>query len=232
MRTKIWNVDAAARYDTPGTGMLAPRVLGPMVDRLAELAGRGRALEFAIGTGPVAVPLAERGISVAGIELSVPMIEQLRTKVGEEMIPVTVGDMATAGAPGDYPLVYLANHTISNLLTQKEQVSCFRNAARRLSPSGRLVIELWVPELPKLPPGQGAVVGNSEPGSVGLDTYDVLRQSVVSPQPNSRRSPGRRPLSTASHPRPDGRSRNSDHRGGTDNPAAGATRRSRHSVRA
>jgi SAM-dependent methyltransferase len=177
---EIWDVDAAQRYDTPGTGMFAPDVLGPVVERLAALADGGRALEFAIGTGRVAVPLAERGVPVHGIELSTPMIDELRTKVDESMIPVTVGDMATAVAPGTYALVYLVFNTISNLLTQAEQVACFRNAARHLDPGGRFVIELWVPELRKLPPGQPATVGQVEPGYILLDTYDVLRQQVVS----------------------------------------------------
>jgi SAM-dependent methyltransferase len=177
---QIWDADAARQYDTPGAGMFAPEVLGPTVDRLAALAGDGPALEFAIGTGRVAIPLAERGVPVTGIELSGPMIEQLRTKVDEATIPVIAGDMATATAPGTYSLVYLVYNTISNLLTQAEQVACFRNAARHLGPGGRFVIELWVPELRKLPPGQRAVVFGSDPGYVGLDTYDVLRQHVVS----------------------------------------------------
>lgn len=176
----IWDVEAARGYDTPGTGMFAPEVLGPTVDRLAALAGEGPALEFAIGTGRVAIPLTERGVRVTGIELSRPMIDQLRTKVDEETIPVVCGDMATATAPGTYTLVYLVYNTISNLLTQAEQVACFRNAARHLVPGGRFVVELWVPELRKLPPGQQATVWSSEPGYIGLDTYDVLRQQVVS----------------------------------------------------
>ncbi|WP_433316160.1 class I SAM-dependent methyltransferase [Micromonospora chersina] len=177
---EIWDAETAQRYDTPGTGMFAPDVLAPTVDRLAALAGDGRALEFAVGTGRVAVPLAERGVPVTGIELSVPMVEQLRTKADEATIPVVVGDMATATAPGDYTLVYLVYNTISNLLDQAEQVACFRNAARHLRPGGRFVIELWVPELRKLPPGQQAMVWCAEPGYIGLDTYDVLRQQVVS----------------------------------------------------
>ena len=178
---EIWDVDAAQHYDTPGTGMFAPEVLGPTVDRLAELAAGGQVLEFAIGTGRVAVPLAERGVPVTGIELSPPMIDQLRTKADEATIPVIVGDMATAIAPGKYTLVYLVYNTISNLLTQAEQVACFRNAARHLAPpDGRFAIELWVPELRKLPPGQQATVWRSEPGYIGLDTYDVLHQRVVS----------------------------------------------------
>lgn len=175
-----WDAEVAARYDTPGTGMFAPEVLGPTVERLAELAGGGGALEFAIGTGRVAVPLAARGIPVAGIELSRSMIDQLRTRVDEETVPVVIGDMATAHAPGKYTLVYLVFNTISNLLTQAEQVACFRNAARHLAPGGRFVIELWVPELRKLPPGQPAVVWQSQPGYIALDTYDVLHQHAVS----------------------------------------------------
>jgi len=177
---EIWDEDAAQRYDTPGTGMFAPDVLGPTVDRLAALAGDGRALELAIGTGRVGVPLSERGVRVTGIELSQPMVDQLRTKVGEDRIPVVLGDMATVRAPGEFTLVYLVFNTISNLLTQTEQVACFRNAARHLVPGGRFVIELWVPELRKLPPGQDATVFTSEPGYIALDTYDVLHQHVVS----------------------------------------------------
>jgi SAM-dependent methyltransferase len=176
----VWDVGAARRYDTPGAGMFAPEVLGPAVDRLVELAGAGRALELAIGTGRVAVPLAGRGVPVTGIELSRPMIDQLRTKVDETTIPVIVGDMASAEAPGNYSVVYLVYNTISNLLTQAAQVACFRNAARHLTPGGRFVIELWVPELRKLPPGQEATVWHNEPGYIGLDTYDVLHQLVVS----------------------------------------------------
>jgi SAM-dependent methyltransferase len=177
---EIWNADTARRYDTPGADMFAPEVLGPTADRLAELAGTGRALEFAIGTGRVAIPLAERGVPVAGIELSQPMVDQLRTKAGGADIPVVVGDMASSTAPGEFSLVYLVYNTISNLLTQAEQVACFRNAARHLGPGGRFVIELGVPDLRTLPPGQQATVWHCEPGYIGLDTYDVVDQQLVS----------------------------------------------------
>ncbi|MFF4658356.1 class I SAM-dependent DNA methyltransferase [Streptomyces sp. NPDC001381] len=177
---QIWDADTARRYDTPGTGMFAPEVLEPTVERLAELAGGGPALEFAVGTGRVAVPLAARGVPVTGIELSRPMIDRLREKADDTAIPVVVGDMATARAPGTYTLVYLVYNTISNLLTQAEQVECFRNAARHLAPGGRFVVELWVPELRRLPPGTPATVWHAEDGYIGLDTYDVLRQHVVS----------------------------------------------------
>ena len=176
----VWDTETAQEYDTPGAGMFAPEVLGPTVDLLAKLAGDGRALEFAIGTGRVAVPLGRRGVPVTGIELAQPMIDQLRAKVDEATLPVIVGDMATALAPGEYTLVYLVYNTISNLLTQAEQVACFRNAARHLTRGGRFLIELWVPELRKLPPGQQATVWQAEPEYIGLDTYDVLNQLVVS----------------------------------------------------
>ncbi|MEV0850124.1 class I SAM-dependent methyltransferase [Streptomyces sp. NPDC049954] len=178
----IWDEDVARTYDSPGTGMFAPEVLDPAVDRLAELADGGRALEFAVGTGRVAVPLARRGVPVTGIERSRPMIARLRAKADAATVPVVVGDMASATAPqpGGFRLVYLVYHTISNLLTQSAQVACFRNAARHLAPGGRFVVELWVPELRSLPPGRQAVVGRSEEGYVLLDTYDVLRQRVVS----------------------------------------------------
>jgi SAM-dependent methyltransferase len=175
----IWDAETARRYDTPGTGMFAPEVLEPTVDRLAELAGDGRALEFAIGTGRVAVPLSER-VPVAGIELSQPMIDRLRAKADEDTIPVVHGDMSTARAPGEFSLVYLVYNTISNLLTQDEQVACFANATRHLCPGGRFVVELWVPDLQRLPPGAEAAVFAVEPGYVGFDSYDVLHQRVVS----------------------------------------------------
>ena len=179
-KDEIWDVQVAQRYDTPGTGMFAPEVLAPTVDRLMELADGGRVVEFAIGTGRVAVPLVERGVRLTGIELSRPMIAQLRTKVDEATLPVVEGDMASTRAAGEYSLVYLVFNTISNLLTQSDQVACFRNASDHLSAGGRFVIELWVPELRRLPPGQQATVFHSEPGYIGLDTYDVLNQQVVS----------------------------------------------------
>lgn len=175
-----WDSETAKSYDTPGTGMFAPELLSQTVDRLAVLAGGGRALEFAVGTGRVAVPLHERGVPVTGIELSTAMIDELRTKADDAAIPVIVGDMATTSAPGRFSLVYLVYNTITNLLTQSEQVACFRNAARHLEAGGCFVVELGVPDLRKLPPGQTAVVFADEPGYIGLDTYDVFNQRVVS----------------------------------------------------
>jgi SAM-dependent methyltransferase len=195
---QIWDTETAERYDTPGEGMFAPEVVGPTVERLAELAAGGRVFEFAIGTGRVAVPLADRGVPVTGIELSQPMVDRLRRKADARAIPVTIGDMATTSVGSGFTLTYLVYNTISNLLTQDEQVACFRNAARHLVPGGRFVIELWVPELRKLPPGVDAVVWETRPGFVGLDTYDVLHQQVVSHHVTFDES-GHATLSTSPH---------------------------------
>lgn len=176
----VWDRDAAQGYDTPGTGMFAPDVLDPAVERLATLAGSGGALEFAIGTGRVAIPLRARGVPVSGIESSPHMLERLREKADEAAIPVTLGDMSCAEARGDFALVYLVFNTISNILTQAGQVACFRNAARHLGPGGRFVIELWVPELPRRGAAAQAVVGEARPGYLLVDTCDAVAQRVVS----------------------------------------------------
>ncbi len=176
----IWDAEAAKSYDTPGTGMFDPVLLRQTVDRLAELAEGGAALELAIGTGRVAIPLSERGVPVAGIELAQPMIDELRTKVDAATMPVVLGDMTTAKVPGQYALVFLVFNGISNVQTQAEQIECFRNAARHLAPGGRFLIELWVPELRTLPPGSQAAVFAVEPNYIGLDTVDTLNQIVVS----------------------------------------------------
>jgi len=176
----IWDDEAAKAYDTPGTGMFDPALLARTTERLAALAAGGRALEFAIGTGRVAIPLHARGVPVSGIELSEPMVEQLRAKPEAAAIPVTVGDMTSTAVPGPFSLVYLVFNTISNVLSQAGQVEVFRNAARHLGPGGRFVIELWVPDLRRLPPGSKAAVFTAEPGYIGLDTIDPLEQIVVS----------------------------------------------------
>ena len=177
---EIWDDDAARTYDTPGEGMFAAAVLDPAVTRLQSLANGGRALEFAIGTGRVAIPLAGRGVPVSGIELSSAMLDQLRTKADEATIPTVRGDMATTRAAGTYALVYLVFNTLSNLLTQAEQVECFRNAARHLEAGGCFVIELGVPGLRTLPPGSAATARSGESGYVGVQTYDVVQQRTVS----------------------------------------------------
>jgi SAM-dependent methyltransferase len=176
----IWDEAAARQYDTPGAGMFAPEVLGPTVDTLRALARGGRALEMAIGTGRVAVPLAEAGVPISGIELSPAMVDQLRTKVGEDVIPVTLGSMTDARVDGTFRLALLVCNGISNVLDQDEQIAVFRNAARHLEPGGRFVIELWVPGLRGLPPGAPGSVFAARPGYLAADVFDPVAQHVVS----------------------------------------------------
>ncbi|MEU9096841.1 class I SAM-dependent methyltransferase [Streptomyces sp. NPDC048361] len=178
--SKLWTRATADRYDAEETEMSSAAVLGPTLTFLAELAGDGRALEFAIGTGRVGVPLRERGVPLAGIELSEHMAAALRRKIDEDTLPVTIGDMATTVVPGEFTLVYLVYNTITNLLTQDEQVECFRNAARHLAPGGRFVIEVGVPPLRFLPPGQVAVPFDVSERHLGFDTFDLVEQVLVS----------------------------------------------------
>jgi SAM-dependent methyltransferase len=173
--------DVAARYDESSAPMFDADVLGPTVDVLAQLAGDGAALELAIGTGRVALALAARGVPVSGIELSPAMVGQLRAKDGAERIDVTLGDMATTRVGGSFRLVYLVFNTIGNLTTQDEQVACFANAAAHLEPGGCFVIEVGVPDLRRLPPGEDARVFSHAPGYVGYDRYtDLVAQQATS----------------------------------------------------
>ncbi|MGW5421675.1 class I SAM-dependent DNA methyltransferase [Streptomyces sp. NPDC003943] len=178
--SELWTRATAERYDAEEAAASSTAVLGPTLDFLAELAVGGRALEFAIGTGRVGVPLRERGVPVVGIELSEHMAAVLRRKVDEGALPVVIGDMATTVVPGGFTLVYLVYNTITNLLTQDEQVECFRNAARHLEPGGRFVIELGLPKLRFLPPGQVAVPFDVSEEHLGFDTFDVVEQMLVS----------------------------------------------------
>lgn len=172
--------EVAARYDDNSGSMFDADVVGPTVDLLAELAGDGAALEFAVGTGRVALPLAARGVPVSGIELSTAMAEQLRAK-DEMHIEVTIGDMATTRIGGTFRLVYLVFNTIGNLTTQDQQVACFANAAAHLEPGGCFVIEVGVPDLRRLPPGEDARVCTHAPGYVGYDRYtDLVAQQATS----------------------------------------------------
>lgn len=167
-------------YDAHSSGMFAPEVLDPTVEFLARLAGDRRALEFAVGTGRVALPLSARGVDVAGIELSRAMVDQMRAKPDAEDVPVTIGDMATTRVDGTFGLVYLVYNTISNLLTQDEQVACFCNAAAHLDAGGHFVIEVTVPELRRLPVGETLVPFDVSDGHVGVDEYDVVNQRLIS----------------------------------------------------
>jgi SAM-dependent methyltransferase len=151
-----------------------------VVEMLAGLAGDGRALELGIGTGRIALPLARRGVPVHGIDLSNAMVERLRAKPGAEAIGVTIGDFATTRVDGTFRLAYLVFNTIMNLTTQEEQVACFRNAAAHLEPGGCFLIEVMVPDLRRLPPGQNAVPFRVGPDRWGVDVYDVATQAMSS----------------------------------------------------
>lgn len=153
----------------------------PMIDFLARLAGDGPALEFAIGAGRIGVPLARRGVPVAGIDVSPAMVEVLHAAMPAAELPVTVGSMATADAPGrDYQLVFLIANAISCLLHQDEQIACFQNAARHLRPGGYFVIQVWVPQLRQLPPGQNVVPATATDSMLIFDSYDLVTQRLSS----------------------------------------------------
>ncbi|WP_026377842.1 class I SAM-dependent methyltransferase [Aestuariimicrobium kwangyangense] len=179
---EIWNRAAAQSYDSPGEGMFDEQVLDRTTARLQELADGGPALEFAVGTGRVAIPLQRRGVSVSGIEWSPDMVDRLREKVDEATLPVTLGDMSTTrvDGAGEFGLVYLVYNTIANLLTQEAQIECFRNAARHLRPGGRFVIELWVPRPQSTHGAVAAEVFTVEDGYLGVDVMDPVTQQLVS----------------------------------------------------
>ncbi|MGP9016779.1 class I SAM-dependent DNA methyltransferase [Streptomyces sp. BR1] len=174
--------EVAAAYDRTEADMFRPDAVGPAVDLLAELAGDGAALELGIGTGRIALPLAARGIPVSGIDMSRAMVDRLRAKPGNDAIDVTIGDFAAtrvAGA-GTFAVAYLVFNTINNLTTQDAQVDCFRNAADHLRPGGCFVVEVTVPELRRLPPGQTAVPFRIGGTQWAFDTYDVVTQAMSS----------------------------------------------------
>jgi SAM-dependent methyltransferase len=170
----------AGRYDESVAHMFTAERVEPAVDALAELAAGGRALELGIGTGRIALPLARRGVPVHGIDLSRAMVARLRAKPGAEAISVTIGDFATTRVDGAFAVTYLVFSTIGNLTTQQAQVSCFRNAARHLEPGGSFVVEVDVPELRRLPPGETHRVFAAGKDYWGIDEYDVANQRLTS----------------------------------------------------
>lgn len=176
----VFTGEVAARYDADCADLSTPEALEPVLDVLVRLAGGGRALEFAVGTGRVALPLAERGVEVSGIEISEDMVAQLRAKPGGEDLPVVIGDMATTRVPGGFALVYLVFNTLSNLLEQDEQLACFANAAAHLVPGGCFVVEQGEPELRLLPPSASAVAFDVSGAHLGFDTYDLVAQRLTS----------------------------------------------------
>ncbi len=181
MRENHFGEQVAAGYDAGSAAMFDPAVLDPTVDFLAALAGDGSALEFGIGTGRVALPLSARGVPVHGIDLSAAMVDQLRGKPGADRVGVTIGDFASTRVEGSFTLVYLVFNTIMNVTTQADQVACFGNAAAHLEPGGCFVVEVGVPALRRLPPGEKVVTFAVSPTYVGLDEYtDLVAQTVYS----------------------------------------------------
>jgi SAM-dependent methyltransferase len=170
----------AAEYDTRWSALDTPAVVDPAVDFLADLAGRGAALELGIGTGRIALPLVERGVSVHGIELSPAMVAQLRAKPGGSGIDIAIGDFATTTVAQAFTLAYLVRNTITNLTSQDAQVACFRNVAAHLETGGCFVIEVYIPELQRLPPGETIHAFDLTPTHVGFEEYDVATQIAYS----------------------------------------------------
>ncbi|MGI8613326.1 MAG: class I SAM-dependent DNA methyltransferase [Nocardioidaceae bacterium] len=170
----------AERYDASSAEMFEPAVVEPAVSFLADLAGDGDALELGIGTGRIALPLSRRGVRVHGIDLSAAMVARLRAKPGVEDVGVTIGDFATTKVDGTFKLAYLVYNTIMNLTTQDEQVECFRNVAAHLEAGGCFVIEVGIPDLQRLPPGETVRAFTVTPTRLGFDEYDIAAQGLVS----------------------------------------------------
>jgi SAM-dependent methyltransferase len=179
-------------YDdwTAGLGLITDGET--IASRLADRAGGGPALELAIGTGRVALPLTEMGVEVHGIDISDAMVAKLRAKPGGSDIPVTMGDFAEVPVEGRYPLVYLVFNTIFALLTQEDQVRCFANVAKRLTDGGVFVLEAFVPDMTRFNLGQrfetldvgvnGAMLLASK-HDPGTQTIQVLQMRVEEGKP-------------------------------------------------
>jgi len=170
----------AERYDDPRGEMFGAAAIEPAAEVLAGLAGDGAALEFGIGTGRLALPLSRRGVPVHGIDLSPAMLARLAAKPGAERIGVTTGDFAHVRVPGSFSLAYLVFNTIMNLTSQDEQVCCFGNAAAHLAAGGCFVIEVMVPDLQRLPPGETVRPFTVSETRLGFDSYDLATQGLVS----------------------------------------------------
>ena len=170
----------AKSYEAKWPELFEPAVVDPVVAFLAELAGTGAALELGIGTGRIAIPLSRRGVRVHGIDLSPDMVAELRAKPGTDDIGVTIGDFSTTGVGGMFQLAYLVRNTIMNPTTQDEQVACFQNVAAHLEPGGCFVIEVMVPALQRLPPGETVRAFTLTPTHLGFDEYDVASQGLIS----------------------------------------------------
>ena len=170
----------AERYDESTADLSVPAAVDPVVDFLVDLCFDRAALELGIGTGRIALPLSQRGIRVHGIDLSEAMVSRLRAKSGADQIGVTVGDFATTTVPERFSVAYLVFNTIMNLTTQDEQIACFRNVAAHLRPGGCFVIEVMVPDLQRLPPGETVRPFTVSATRLGFDEYDVASQGLIS----------------------------------------------------
>ncbi|HET6694412.1 MAG TPA: class I SAM-dependent methyltransferase [Pedococcus sp.] len=180
MPTNYFDERIAKSYEAKWPELFEPAMVDPVVDFLAELAGTGAALELGIGTGRLAIPLRRRGVPVHGIELSPDMVAELWTKPGGDDIAVTIGDFATTRVDGTFTLAYLVRNTIMNLTSQDGQVACFQNVTAHLAPGGCFVIEVGVPQLQRLPPGETARAFALTPTHLGFEEYDVADQIAFS----------------------------------------------------
>ena len=180
MPENYFDEQIAEEYDSSDAALFEPAVVDPIVSFLADLAGPGAALELGIGTGRIALPLSQRGVRVHGIELSAAMVARLQAKPGAQDIGVTIGDFATTKVDGTFRLAYLVYNTIENLTTQDEQVECFCNVAVHLEPGGYFVIEVEVPALQRLPPGERIRAFTVKPPHLGFDELDVATQRGIS----------------------------------------------------
>jgi SAM-dependent methyltransferase len=180
MPTNYFGERVAERYDETSADMFDPAKVDPVVEFLAELASDGSALELGIGTGRIALPLAQRGIRVHGIDLSEAMVARLRAKSGSDQIDVTIGDFATTKVEGRFSVAYLVFNTIMNLTSQDEQVACFQNVAAHLRPGGCFVIEVGIPDLQRLPLGETVRAFTVTSERLGFDEYDIAAQGLIS----------------------------------------------------
>jgi SAM-dependent methyltransferase len=180
MPTNYFGERVAERYDETSADMFDPAKVDPVVEFLAELASDGSALELGIGTGRIALPLAQRGIRVHGIDLSEAMVARLRAKSGSDQIDVTIGDFATTKVEGRFSVAYLVFNTIMNLTSQDEQVACFQNVAAHLRPGGCFVIEVGIPDLQRLPLGETVRAFTVTSERLGFDEYDIAAQRLIS----------------------------------------------------
>ena len=180
MPKNYFDARIAESYDSRWEELQEPSAIDPVVDFLAELAGEGPVLELGVGTGRIAMPLSRKGVRVHGIDLSPEMVAELKRKPGAGAIDVTIGDFATTKVEGSFTLAYLVRNTITNLTTQDDQVRCFQNVAAHLVSGGRFVIEVFVPELRRLPPGETFHAFAVSSTHLGFDEYDPVNQMLVS----------------------------------------------------